>query len=558
VRIAARTSIVLILLVAWTIVAVGPAGAQAEAPPDDFAPPPPDDFGPPPDDLWGPPPTDEFHDDLGPPPEEFGPPPDDLWGPPPTDDFFDDVPPPDDFHDDLPPPPPGDDVFVQDSVVVEVFFDDLYPADPFAGGLPPDVPPEYAFFVDPTLPVPAGFEWLDDPTLPVPAEYAFLYDPTLPVPAEFDWLLGPAAGSVPVDQAATPEPTAAPQPTAAPTAEVPPEPTTVGVADAVPADGDQDDGLDEVVRDAMIDREDGVPEDTGRSTDSSEADGEPTGDDAEASSDPPVVEPEQESKPTSLHWEPPTASTDESAGARADAGDPDSDEPELDLPALAAADGQPVRVVTGAPASGMLVPLLVFVALASIALAASIPVILRRRPSGHDELRELALTDDLTKLANRRRLDRDLEAHRQGERPIAIAMIDIDHFKKLNDDFGHATGDRVLQRVAAALADNIRGDDIVYRYGGEEFCILLPDTSEHEAAAVVDRVRRVIEELRFEELDRAVTISAGVAESAPFSNSGDRERPAHSDRQLVELADAALYAAKHAGRNRVALSSLSG
>lgn len=173
------------------------------------------------------------------------------------------------------------------------------------------------------------------------------------------------------------------------------------------------------------------------------------------------------------------------------------------------------------------------------------------------ELAEAAATDALTGLYNRRQLERIQNemfdrAYRYGEQ-LACVMLDMDGFKKLNDNHGHATGDTVLVAMGAALHSQMRRADVAARYGGDEFVLLLPHTDEQEAMMAVDRLR---EELTCR-LPRVnvngamilapVTISAGVA-SVSASN-------AASGAELVAAADKALYAAKAGGRNRTVCMS---
>ena len=156
---------------------------------------------------------------------------------------------------------------------------------------------------------------------------------------------------------------------------------------------------------------------------------------------------------------------------------------------------------------------------------------------------ELAMIDPLTSLANRRKLEADLaqvERRRTSDGPVAFAMVDVDHFKLFNDTFGHAAGDEVLRRVAAVISGMVRDSDVVYRYGGEEFSILLPGASAEEARIVAERVRVAVE--RLDVPGGRVTVSVGVADAV-----GGLE-------DLAVRADSALYAAKQAGRNRVHLA----
>ena len=163
----------------------------------------------------------------------------------------------------------------------------------------------------------------------------------------------------------------------------------------------------------------------------------------------------------------------------------------------------------------------------------------------HESAHALVNVDALTSLSNRRKLDADLDAVSRRDDPVAFSMIDVDHFKHFNDTNGHAAGDEALRRVGAIVRANVRQDDVVYRYGGEEFSILLPGATEDEALAVAERVRAAIEtaEIPGGENQPAgrVTVSVGVAHRAPG------ETPT----SLTERADAALYRSKSDGRNRV-------
>jgi diguanylate cyclase (GGDEF)-like protein len=126
-------------------------------------------------------------------------------------------------------------------------------------------------------------------------------------------------------------------------------------------------------------------------------------------------------------------------------------------------------------------------------------------------------------------------------------MLDIDHFKSVNDQYGHPVGDRVIQGLARLLNHRLRKGDMAARYGGEEFALILPDTRPEAAGAVLDELRQVFSEIRFthEDGEFSVTFSAGVAAAPPNGEMA----------ALIEAADAALYEAKHGGRNRVALDS---
>jgi two-component system, cell cycle response regulator len=164
-----------------------------------------------------------------------------------------------------------------------------------------------------------------------------------------------------------------------------------------------------------------------------------------------------------------------------------------------------------------------------------------------EQVQELAATDGLTGIANRytfqNALERELErAGRSGE-DVGLAMLDIDHFKRLNDAYGHQAGDEVLRRVAVALSAESRTYDTIARYGGEEFALILPATDRAETRAIVDRLRRDIAE---SESQPSVTISAGMATFPTDASTVD---------ELIAAADEALYESKREGRNRVHSSS---
>jgi diguanylate cyclase (GGDEF)-like protein len=158
-----------------------------------------------------------------------------------------------------------------------------------------------------------------------------------------------------------------------------------------------------------------------------------------------------------------------------------------------------------------------------------------------DEVQELAATDALTRLANRMTfqdtLDSELaRADREGG-CVTLLMLDIDHFKRLNDTRGHQAGDEVLRRVAATLREQRRQYDTAARYGGEEFCLVMPGLKPEDAVVTAERVREAIAGNGCE-----VTASLGIA---------TYPRDAHSADSLVAAADTALYRSKHGGRNRV-------
>lgn len=168
-----------------------------------------------------------------------------------------------------------------------------------------------------------------------------------------------------------------------------------------------------------------------------------------------------------------------------------------------------------------------------------------------DSVRKEAMTDGLTGLANRKSFDsqiaRAIEEAETNEAQLTLLMIDIDHFKAFNDNYGHQIGDQVLRLVARTLTDGVKGRDLAARYGGEEFAIILPETPLQAGVSVANSLRRAVESKEVfnrtsnENLGQ-ITLSVGVAEFA----SGE------TPEELVDRADAALYTAKHNGRNQVA------
>ena len=168
---------------------------------------------------------------------------------------------------------------------------------------------------------------------------------------------------------------------------------------------------------------------------------------------------------------------------------------------------------------------------------------------------KIGLTDELTGLANRRMfnylMEREINRSRRYNRPFSLVMIDIDHFKKINDTWGHPAGDTILRELGALMRENFRKLDVPVRYGGEEFAFLLPETPLEEAIQVAERFRIVVEQAPFVHGRQKipVTISLGVASAG---NGGGIEDV--TAEELLRLADRALYQAKQSGRNRLAAS----
>jgi two-component system cell cycle response regulator len=166
----------------------------------------------------------------------------------------------------------------------------------------------------------------------------------------------------------------------------------------------------------------------------------------------------------------------------------------------------------------------------------------------YSDLEDLAYRDELTELPNRRGAARQVDvlisrARRHGHQ-LAVLLVDADHFKNVNDEHGHAVGDIVLREIAGRLRERVRREDVVGRWGGEEFVVALPETTPDGAAAVAESLRAAIAETAIDtgEASLGVTVSIGVAAWTGQELDG-----------LVELSDQALYAAKAAGRDRVVL-----
>jgi diguanylate cyclase (GGDEF)-like protein len=213
----------------------------------------------------------------------------------------------------------------------------------------------------------------------------------------------------------------------------------------------------------------------------------------------------------------------------------------------------PSPLVEGRPHTSWILSLGAIPLLGSAWILAIFAYVVRQWRDREERLKELSNTDYLTNLRNRRSFMESAEielarARRFGS-SLAIVMVDVDHFKRVNDGYGHGIGDEILKLVGKVLAQEVRRHDVVARYGGEEFCFLLAETNEEQARVMGERCRERIEaaELMVGGSVVRVTASVGIA-AYP-------QRAITRIEQLIDLADGALYRAKHAGRNRVATAA---
>ena len=170
-----------------------------------------------------------------------------------------------------------------------------------------------------------------------------------------------------------------------------------------------------------------------------------------------------------------------------------------------------------------------------------------QRKAHEERLARAALTDPLTGLVNRRALTNELAARIASDAGGCVALFDLDHFKRVNDTFGHATGDEVLRRFAAIARSSVREQDIVARLGGEEFAVVMPEATIDQASLVCDRLRRAVAAARLRVNDSVVrvTVSVGVG----------RYAAGQTVEAVLHAADVALYDAKHAGRDRLIMAA---
>ena len=175
-----------------------------------------------------------------------------------------------------------------------------------------------------------------------------------------------------------------------------------------------------------------------------------------------------------------------------------------------------------------------------------------------DRLKQNSLNDALTGINNRRffdqRLLEEISRCKRLQKPISCLFIDVDHFKQFNDNYGHASGDMILKEVASIIRHALRKSDVVGRYGGEEFAILLPDTDYRNAINIAERIRKSIQKhnYKFDKHQLQVTVSIGIADFQKFAD-GNKTLDEIAV-LLIAAADSALYKAKQAGRNCIAIN----
>ena len=164
-----------------------------------------------------------------------------------------------------------------------------------------------------------------------------------------------------------------------------------------------------------------------------------------------------------------------------------------------------------------------------------------------EQTKELAMTDSLTGVATRRsffvQAERALELARRNQNPVSVLMADLDHFKRINDLHGHAAGDEMIRKVAEAARAVLRRSEIIGRYGGEEFAVVLPDTDEPNAMIIAERIRMHVADIMIPGEEKSLTVSIGVTTRDPTELT--------TVDAILEEADSALYEAKRLGRNRV-------
>ncbi len=179
----------------------------------------------------------------------------------------------------------------------------------------------------------------------------------------------------------------------------------------------------------------------------------------------------------------------------------------------------------------------------------------REREKAQRELERLATHDPLTGLKNRRVFDQALDdwiaLFQRQKSPFVACIIDLDHFKQINDVYGHLAGDAVLAEIGRCLSKSVRDTDVIARYGGEEFALLLRDTNARDSATFLERLRRAVESLSVQVADHALAVTASFG-AAEYSDG------ATDAITLMRIADEGLYEAKARGRNQIVLKSGNG
>lgn len=197
------------------------------------------------------------------------------------------------------------------------------------------------------------------------------------------------------------------------------------------------------------------------------------------------------------------------------------------------------------------VQLAIFMGLISLSVLGSMGFILMIKEQADRVIREIAMIDSLTGIFNRRALmergEKEYAISQRNKLPLAVLMLDVDHFKRINDEYGHPTGDAVLVDVAHILAARLRKQDTLGRFGGEEFCIVLPATDEAGAMMLAEKLRVAIENAQMPGANNKISITISIGLTVCTANCADCTQ---SFQKLIDDADAALYLAKNDGRNR--------
>ena len=196
--------------------------------------------------------------------------------------------------------------------------------------------------------------------------------------------------------------------------------------------------------------------------------------------------------------------------------------------------------------------------LAKIEVLSSFLALLVKKVSLYETIRDLSIVDDLTQVFVRRhfmdRLNEEIKRSQRFKTPLSLLMLDIDHFKRYNDEFGHMVGDATLKKVAEILKVSVRRVDLVGRYGGEEFIVVMPETKQQDALDVAERIRSSIARHTFKlyHVETKVTVSQGIATYHPnFSKLPETADSEPIVEALIKASDKCLYQAKEDGRNRV-------